>query len=162
VDERKGRVVKREDTSPSVLSLSVLPSASSPLTASTRVPRLPRLPYPAVMASATSSSSSSARTADPSSRPSKPCLRASSAQFMPPVTLDSYDPHPVLPFQPDKSLFIVAPVKLPSPPPSVPLKHPPKNILAAARTGDLDSLKAFCQGGQTEMADSMGEVRFTT
>ena len=80
---------------------------------------------------------------------------------MPPVTLDSYDPHPVLPFQPDKSLFIVPPVKPPALAPCTPPKPTPKNILSAARTGHLDSLRAFCQEGQTEMADNMGEVRFT-
>jgi hypothetical protein len=78
---------------------------------------------------------------------------------MPPVTLDSYDPHPFLPFQPDKSQFILPPSKPSAPPPSAAISKPtPKNILAAARTGDLDSVKAFCENGDTEMADNMGEV----
>jgi hypothetical protein len=34
----------------------------------------------------------------------------------------------------------------------------PKDILAAARAGDLESVKRYCAEGQTEVTDSTGEV----
>jgi hypothetical protein len=75
-------------------------------------------------------------------------------EFMPPVTLDSLTPHPYLPFQPDRAQFIIQPNE-----PEVVQPPPPKDILAAAKSGSLEWVKSYSDLGQTEMADSMGEVR---
>ena len=87
--------------------------------------------------------------------------------FMPPVTLTSLAPHPYLPLQPSKSQFII-------PPPSAATTQAPprpaadysgrsssarpKNILAAAKAGNLEWVERYSAAGQTEMADNMGEV----
>jgi len=90
-------------------------------------------------------------------------------KFMPPVTLDSSAPHPYLPFQPDPKQFIIPPkddqestsVIPPQSPENVvtsPQPQAPKDILVAARLGDLLWVKRYCQQGQSDMADNMGEV----
>jgi hypothetical protein len=81
----------------------------------------------------------------PSSRP----------KFMPPVTLDSFTPHPYLPLQPDKSQFIIQPKKPDSSQPKIPV---PKDILAAAKGGNLEWVKRYSTAGQAEWKDGMGEV----
>jgi hypothetical protein len=80
-------------------------------------------------------------------------------KFMLPVTLGSFAPHPYLPFQPHKSQFIILPSQAESvqqPPPMS--DSPPKNILAAAKSGDLEWVKRYSEAGQTELVDRMGEV----
>lgn len=82
---------------------------------------------------------------------------------MPPVTLDSYAPHPYLPLQPDKSQFIIhpkQPFESAQPLTSDMKSQPPKNILVAAKSGSLEWVKQYSESGQTELADSMGEVTF--
>jgi len=86
-------------------------------------------------------------------------------QFMPPVTLTSFEPHPFLPLQPDPSQFILQPDgQVPASrtargaPPST-TQRIPKDILAAAKSGNLEWVQRYCLAGQTEMADSLGEVR---
>jgi hypothetical protein len=89
-------------------------------------------------------------------------------KFMPPVTLTSLAPHPYLPFQPTKSQFIIPPPALdtqdtvPAPTPNssadAASSPPPKNILAAAKAGNLEWVKRYSAAGQTEMADNMDEV----
>jgi hypothetical protein len=81
-------------------------------------------------------------------------------KFMPPVTLNSLQPHPYLPFQPHKSQFIIQPK-----PSETVLSHTrssttqiPKNILAASKAGDLEWVKRYSEAGETDLADSMGEV----
>ena len=86
---------------------------------------------------------------------------------MPPVTLKSLAPHPYLPFQPSKSQFIIPPQDATShAPPGLSTSDKrgeatfgmPKNILAAAKAGNLEWIKRYSAAGQTEMADNMGEV----
>jgi hypothetical protein len=82
-----------------------------------------------------------------------------SPKFMLPVTVDSVAPHPLVPFQPDASQVLLQP--LDSRAPSVseqPASPKPHNILAAAKRGDLGWVKQYADAGQTELADSMGEV----
>ena len=81
---------------------------------------------------------------------------------MPPVTLDSFTPHPYLPLQPDKSQFIIQPNEQEYHQPlSLATKaQTPKNILSAAKTGHLEWVKHYATAGQTELSDSMGEVPF--
>jgi hypothetical protein len=90
-------------------------------------------------------------------------------KFMPPVTLTSLAPHPYLPLQPARSQFIIPPpaldtqetVQAPTPGSSADATSsspPPKNILAAAKAGNLEWVKRYSAAGQTEMADNMGEV----
>src|SRR5271154_2958480 len=91
-------------------------------------------------------------------------------KFMPPVTLTSLAPHPYLPLEPAKSQFIIPPpaldtqetVQAPTPnsgaDPTSSSSPPPKNILAAAKAGNLEWVKRYSAAGQTEMADNMGEV----
>jgi hypothetical protein len=80
-------------------------------------------------------------------------------KFMPPVTLDSTSPHPFLPFQPDRSQFIIHPEEPETAQPPVSAPSPgPKDILAAAKSGSLEWVKKYCDASQTEMADGMGEV----
>jgi len=87
---------------------------------------------------------------------------------MPPVTLDSSAPHPYLPFQPDPAQFILPPkdsqstsIIEPQSPENVvasPQLQGPKDILVAARLGDLKWVKRYCKQGQADLADNMGEV----
>jgi hypothetical protein len=82
-------------------------------------------------------------------------------KFMPPVSLDSLTPHPYLPLQPDGSQFIIPPKALQSTVPASATKsgQEPKDILAAAKSGSLKWIKDYCTAGQTELTDSLGEVR---
>jgi len=85
--------------------------------------------------------------------------------FMPPVTLSSFEPHPLLPLQPDPAEFILQPkgqvqATRPRPVnPRQPTRPEPKDILSSAKLGNLESVKRFSQAGQTEQVDSLGEVR---
>ena len=95
----------------------------------------------------------SARLGDPTN--------AELPKFMPAVSLDSLTPHPYLPLQPDSSQFIISPKAFQG---TVPTSAPksglePKDILAAAKSGSLKWIKHYCGAGQTELADSLGEVR---
>lgn len=81
--------------------------------------------------------------------------RSTLPKFMPPVTLDSFTPHPYLPLQPDKSQFIIQPKKPTSIQPKIPT---PKDILSAVKCGSLEWIKRYSSAGQTELKDSMGEV----
>ena len=78
--------------------------------------------------------------------------------FMPPVTLDSLTPHPYLPLQPHRAQFIIPPEQPESVQSPLTNTKGPKNILIAAKSGALDSVKQYANAGQTEMADNMGEV----
>ena len=86
-------------------------------------------------------------------------------RFMPPVTLSSFEPHPLLPLQPDRAQFILLPhgqVPASRPTPVVPrptTQHEPKDILSAAKSGNLEWVQRYCLAGQTELVDSLGEVR---
>ena len=86
-------------------------------------------------------------------------------RFMPPVTLSSFEPHPLLPLQPDRAQFILQPggqVPASDPPPATPRRtalQEPKDILAAAKSGNLEWVQRFSLAGQTERMDSLGEVR---
>jgi len=104
-------------------------------------------------------------------------LLSSLPKFMPPVTLTSPAPHPYLPFQPSKSQFIIAPSPVQE---TLVGQHTvsqtlpalsktgdgdmatpkPKNILAAAKAGNLEWVERYSAAGQTEIADNMGEVRY--
>jgi hypothetical protein len=80
-------------------------------------------------------------------------------KFMPPVTLDSTSPHPFLPFQPDRSQFIIRPEEPETGQLTVSAPSPgPKDILVAAKLGSLEWVKKYCDAGQADMADGMGEV----
>ena len=84
-------------------------------------------------------------------------------KYMPPVTLDSVTPHPYLPLQPDKSQFIIQPKEPYCLPQSVnKTNQEPKNILTAAKGGQLEWVSRYSEAGQTELADSMGEVIWNT
>lgn len=82
-------------------------------------------------------------------------------KFMPPVMLDSSAPHPYLPFQPDSAQFIIQPKGSQPPVASSRDSTPriPKDILVAAKNGHLEWVKRHSAAGQTEMTDTMGEVR---
>ena len=87
-----------------------------------------------------------------------------SPKFMLPVTVDALAPHPLIPFQPDASQVLLQPTS--SKALGAPLfteEHAspkPRNILAAARCGDLEWVRRYAETGQTDMADNMGEVSF--
>jgi hypothetical protein len=86
--------------------------------------------------------------------PSRAGDTSSLPKFMPPVTLDSLEPHPYLPFQPDRRQFIILPEVGEGS-----AVAGPKDILVAAKSGALAWVKRFVAMGQTELQDSMGEVR---
>jgi len=123
------------------------------------VPRTLRCPQSVMMASSPGVSSDETSSLLP--------------KLMPPVTLTSLAPHPYLPFQPHKSQFIITPpalhtkdtVQAPAPGNNSSgegtSSPPPKNILAAAKAGNLEWVQRYSAAGQTEMADNMGEVRYS-
>jgi hypothetical protein len=86
-------------------------------------------------------------------------------QFMPPVTLSSFEPHPLLPLQPDPAQFILHPnpqlqaTRPRAVNPPQPARPEPKDILSSAKSGNLEWVKRYSQAGQTEQVDSLGEVR---
>ena len=127
-----------------------------------RLPLLPSFSSCCTMASLPGVSSAPPRQGE------TPPLPSSVPTFMPPVTLTSLAPHPYLPLQPSKSQFIIPPPSAATaqapPRPAADYSggsssSQPKNILAAAKVGNLEWVERYSAAGQTEMADNMGEVR---